>query len=109
MQEREQQYAVAAIALRAAVEHQVHQTRLEAAEAIQQVESRIPNIAEEIRREVQAHAEAWTSSTTAGQVQTMEARATDVIEQHRQAVLTQACQEVELRDSRIRELEEQNS
>ena len=109
MQEREQQYAVAAIALRAAVEQQVHQTRLEAAEAIQQVESRIPNIAEEIRREVQAHAEAWTSSTIAGQVQTMEARATDVIEQHRQAVLTQACQEVELRDSRIRELEEQNS
>ena len=109
MQEREQQYAVAATALRAAAEQQVQQSRLEAAEAIRQAESRIPGIAEEIRREVQAHAEAWTSSTIQGQVQNMEARATEVIEQQRQAILVQAIQEVERRDSRIRELEEQNS
>ena len=106
---REHEYAAAASALRHEAEQQVLGAQTQVEDILRDIESRMPSVTQNIRAEVQGQAEAWASQRVQEHAVNVETQASAALERQRLAILDQARAEVNARDQRIANLEEQNA
>ena len=106
---REHEYVAAANALRHEAEQQVLGAQTQVEDILRDIESRMPAVTQNIRAEVQGQAEAWASQRMQEHAVNVETQASAALERQRLTILDQARAEVNARDQRIANLEEQNA